>query len=111
MSRLVDHLLGRGREEPERMQTREQLREVARELIEEYSEFANRCIHCKICDQVFTSYDIFYDHRMASDADVAREGEDEFKHFQYLSSGEKFPDGVTVGHLEPCEPRDTEVDR
>lgn len=85
--------------------TEDDRRETARRHL---AEFANhntqRMVYCELCEQVFVSFDTFYDHRVASDHDAARRGDEQFEHYRDLRPGHSFPDNATVGQLEPCKP-------
>lgn len=64
--------------------------------------------YCELCESVFSTFDMFYDHRQASDSELARQwatnddGHDIFAHRRKLDPGEEVPG--TVGRAEPCEP-------
>lgn len=80
-------------------------REWAKDELEEWSDNANEMVYCELCQQVFTHYDIFYDHRMASESEVAqREGEESFDNYEMLDLGAEFPEDATVGEITACEP-------
>lgn len=64
---------------------------------------AHRLYYCDLCWQVFPSFDIFYDHRTASDYEIAHQGEG-FSDYQELDPGDDVPDCATVGNSMPCAP-------
>ncbi len=65
----------------------------------------NQMVHCELCNRVFVSFDIFYDHRITSDAEAATEWDgDKFAHYSELEEGEEFPNGATIAEAEPCQP-------
>lgn len=66
----------------------------------------NQMVHCELCNQVFVSFDIFYDHRITSDAEPATEWEgDKFAHYSELEEGVEFPEDATIGEAKPCHPQ------
>ena len=71
--------------------------------LDSWSESAATLFYCEYCQQVFLSFDVFYDHRMASDVESVRSGE-EFDGYRELAAGEDIPDDATVGELSQCEP-------
>jgi hypothetical protein len=90
----------------------ERRHERAKEDIEKWGPVASTLIYCELCEQVFTSGDIFYYHRHASESELARQtyetdddtiGE-EFGHYRELTASDEFPENATVGVIEPCEP-------
>lgn len=84
--------------------------EISKEDIDEWPPEASTLIYCELCEQVFVSGDVFYDHRMASTDERARKlsPEDGFEDRRELTAGDEFPDEATVGEVTPCEPNKLE---
>lgn len=85
--------------------------EKAKEDIKEWKAAAGELLYCELCNQVFVSGDVFSDHRLASEHEIAREWVDNpdgpgemLPYKRTLSGGDEFPDGAMVGRVEPCEP-------
>lgn len=71
--------------------------------IKTWPDAAATMYYCELCEQLYVSYDVFYEHRMDSDYDVQGDPE-RFLDYQELSEGDEIPENATVGRLEPCEP-------
>ncbi|WP_224332899.1 hypothetical protein [Haloprofundus halobius] len=78
--------------------------EHAKESLSDWSESASTFYYCELCQQVFVSFDVFSDHRMASDFEAATDGEDEFSDYKVLRAGDKIPKYARVGEIAPCKP-------
>jgi len=77
----------------------------ATESLDNWSEHACTLYYCDLCQQVFVSFDIFYDHREASEYDIARRtDEDGYQDQRELEPGDEFPEFASVGGPEPCKP-------
>lgn len=81
--------------------------ELAKGQIDEWPEDASTMCYCEVCQQVFVSFDLLYEHRMASDVEAVRTG-DRFPGYRKLTAGDEFPVEATVGEIAPCEPVDVE---
>lgn len=80
--------------------------ERAKQTLEQYRGESATLEYCELCNGLFASYDPFYDHRVASESDRARDrGEpDGFDHHQTLRHDDEIPEEATVGLMEPCVP-------
>lgn len=76
--------------------------QLAKEEIDEWSEDASTLYYCELCNGLFAHYDPFFSHRMASEYDRARQGEDEFRNYRELQAGDEIPSEANVGAIEPC---------
>jgi len=83
----------------------ESRKEMSRGHLEEYAPV--EMYYCELCNTVFPTGDTFYDHREASEYEIAKRGEESFEHVQKLTQGDTFPDGATVAAHTPCEPTST----
>lgn len=87
-------------------------RERAEERLERWHDESTTLFYCELCEQVFVSFDIFYNHRDASESERARETDErhteqlgvDFAHYRKLTSGDELPEDATVGKIEPCDP-------
>lgn len=85
--------------------------EIARKHLDEWGSQATEIIHCELCDTIYISYDVFYDHRMASDDDYAAgrvDGRNTFPQWSWLGAGEELPDGTGIGGNNPCPGTESE---
>lgn len=116
--KAIQRLLGRSdTEEPptdESTISTRSAHERAKDQIGRWGEVASTFYYCELCEQVFVSFDVFYDHRQASESEQARHTYDRdgmigegFGDYRELTAGDELPENATVGEVAPCKPTDS----